>query len=313
MALQVRGRVFLSEARHASVGQGVGKGRPLAQALQHEVDRAVQHRLEAGDGTSGAGGAQGLYHRRAAADRGRPGHAGAVGRSQGLQAAGIARHRLLVGADHVAAGLQRATDQGVADLAFRQGLQHQIRLLGEPGVDVIGEQIGGCIHIALLARIANQDADHLIAPVGQQTVQQAAADHAASGQGDAQPRFRLNRAGRGPALADHRALGAAQGGHLDLHAARLAQVDGVVLDQGPAQKARRLPAGAAIAQRRTRFRSRIAVVEAVHVLHQTHPVQTQFGRQNHRRQVRSAPAQQGHPAIGTHTAEARHHHHLMLG
>ncbi|MNT62467.1 hypothetical protein D3C72_2001900 [compost metagenome] len=30
VALQIRGRIFLGEARHAGVGQGVGEGRALA-------------------------------------------------------------------------------------------------------------------------------------------------------------------------------------------------------------------------------------------------------------------------------------------
>ncbi|MNE49453.1 hypothetical protein D3C80_1439720 [compost metagenome] len=198
-------------------------------------------------------------------------------------------------------------------LAFRQGLQQQIRLLGQQGLDIIGEQVGGRGHVALLARIADQNADHLIALVRQQPVQQTAADHAATGHAYAQRRLRQDRTGRRAALADHRALGAAERRHLDLDPVLHAQIDGVVLDQGPAQLARRLPTGPAIAQRRARFAGWIAVVEAVDILDQTHPVQTQLSGQNHRRQVRTAASQQSHAAVGAHAAETGDHHHLMLG
>ena len=53
------------------------------------------------------------------------------------------------------------------------------------------------------------------------------------------------------------------------------------------------------------------VVKAVDILHQTHLLQAQFGREEDRRQVRPAPPKQGDPPVRPHGAEAGHHHHLV--
>ena len=114
-------------------------------------------------------------------------------------------------------------------------------------------------------------------------------------------------------VSHDRAVRATERGHLDLDRPLLSHVDRVMLDKCAAVPTGVVPAGAAIAQRLARGRGRIAVVEAVDILHQPHAAETQFGGKEHRRQIRSAPPQQDHPTMLTDGAEARNDDDLMVG
>ena len=176
------------------------------------------------------------------------------------QALGVAADRLFVGAGDIDAAFQGGADQVVAGPALRQGFQQDVGLQGQQGLAVGREQSGRGLDVAGLLRIADQHAHDLEPRVLLQPGQQATADHAAAGDDDPERGIGHGRSGGRRGVTDHRAVGTTEGSDLDVDRPGLTQIDGVVLDQGPAVAARVVPARAAIAQRLARGRGGVAVV-----------------------------------------------------